>query len=84
MVIDFLDSVQAYIMKLELVGWQNQRKMLQHLSVALHMHNVGGVQMNPPFRENFFLHFQKLSQKFLADYVHSNPPLNPEVGPASG
>ena len=43
-----------------------------------------GVQTNPPFRENFFLHFQKLFQKSLADYVHSNPPLNPEVGPASG
>ena len=42
MVIDFLNSLQAYIMKLELVGCQNQRTMLQHLSVALHMPIIGG------------------------------------------
>ena len=54
MVIDFLDSVQAYVMKLELVGWQNQRKMLQHLSVALHMPNVGGFKRTLLFERIFF------------------------------
>ena len=59
MVIDFLDSVQAYIMKLELVGWQNQRKMLQHLSLALHMPNVGGSN-EPSFSREFFFAFSEI------------------------
>ena len=30
-VIDFVDNGQAFIMKLELVGWQNQRRNFQHV-----------------------------------------------------